>query len=995
MPNIKEKNLVYFNPRIPFNSGSCEGLNLPLSSNAYLLFRKHNYPNIPKPFIIVKRNEAGERLDDQFATYLEINKAGYINETPLNSPFVEGYFLHPFDDEGSTELYDIYVVSKKNLNNFQETQLDNYIPIQGLNNYLYVFVGMPSAEYLLNNLSLEDDRISNLVKDGQFTNTYIDLPANNEFKEGEIRSPITQINDNMTYEVALNQNYTSALFDDTLSVVPFVGDPGLEAAPKNYLRIQAKNSNSALPWTYRDIAFYFEPYYKFDDRPFVLSFCAVNNDLDLTPLLPISVGYERNYGPNAVIEPRTTFADIEPFQVTNLWQKFFTEIDLASNPDYVQMGNPTYVKILLRLPTTLNAFDLSITNIYLDYGSEEVYYPIDYEQTYPNTVDNYGKPIINTSNGYIPMSSRAGEIKQFITANDTETTILADGRVIYPNDVHYYNMNGVLFQIPYSNSYKTGLYDLIGYKYGTGNDHFTCDSLYNNAWTSDTQLFSNIFYWNYSSFNPTSDFTTGLGDGTKIKAVELHTGNDVPIPLQFKAFFEQNNSNKIWFGADSSNYLNAAINNATNPLNPYYYQNYNLNVNYQIVTQATTPVIYGAQKYYQSFIKDNANINDDTLTTRILFPVEDYAINVNNADSIDILNRTILFGDRYGLIDVTKVGINENFEYQFPVNYQFRNSQSININNVNINGFTLMTSKVASSLFNASRSIFGIILPNDTFTGNNIPIIRLMENNGAFPTVTANYNISSVPADSITNGEPYTINTNYVNTYYQNPDYSWSQNPGAGNTIKKIKLFLATKNIKGFGIQIISTTLADYYGLWFFAQSNATREVTTASYVNNVPTINTTVVNDNKFCFYFSNGVTPQPVNPAIPTDAKFIPIIITSATGTVDEIREKISILIEQAVNSYRVQIPNLQGVVLKGHGISSFENSQTTSNSLALISNFRNDGNAGYPKNNIYKDEDCRDIFENSQMSTDGTKVLKGIRIREINSENYMYVYNHISVS
>ncbi len=986
MPNIKEKNLVYFNPRIPFNSGSCTGLNLPLSSNAYLLFRKHNYPSIPKPFIIVKRNEAGERLDDGESTYLTINAAGFIDETTLNSPFVEGYFLYPFDNEGNPELYDIYVVSKKNLNNFQETQLDNYIPTQGLNNYLYVFVGMPSAEYLLNNLSLEDDRISNLVKDGQFTNTYIDLPANNEFKEGEIRSPITQVNDNMTYEVALNQNYTSALFDDTLSVVPFVGDPGLEAAPKNYFRIQAKNSNPALPWTYRDIAFYFEPYYKFNDRPFVLSFCAINNDLDLTPLLPISVGYERNYGPNTVIEPRTTFADIEPFQVTNLWQKFFTEIDLASNPDYVQMGNPTYVKILLRLPTTLNAFDLSITNIYLDYGSEEVYYPIDYEQTYPNTVDNYGKPIINTSNGYIPMSSRAGEIKQFITANDTETTILADGRVIYSNDVHYYNMNGVLFQIPYSNSYKTGLYDLIGYKYGTGNDHFTCDSLYNDAWTSDTQLFSNIFYWNYSSFNPTADFTTGLGDGTKIKAVELHRGQDIPIPLEINTAFQKDNSNEIWYSIDEKNYLNQAIANGLNSA-VFYPSN---SIGYQV--NATGNIINNIQYDQEGiFPLDNPDSDANALfikTSKLCGPISTnpYNGNDNNTFPIKKIDRTLV-GGSWGNIDVTKVDITESPVYITNSDFYVATTPNLS-NSPRIDGLTIIA-KMGPELKDITPGLT-YLNQSSSFTYS---AVKLVSNNDAFPLTSPTFNVEPLPP--IPPQSAFVLKTTVIPTYYQDPAYNWFVAEGTGNTLKKIMPFLANQGRRGFGIQLISTTLADYYGLWFFAQSNATREVTTASYVNNIPTINTTVVDDNKFCFYFSNGATPQPVNPAIPGGTTFIPIVITSATGTGDEIKEKISILIEKAVNSYRVQIPDLRGMVLQGYGNSIFQNFQNNDNpELTMCKNLRNQ-DTGRPKMIEYQKTFT---YAGVYYSGGGSlkKAISGDIIeRTINANDTFYIYNHISVS
>lgn len=983
MINIPEKNLVYFDFRIPFNSASCD-LNMPLSDNAYLLFRKHKQPNEPKPIILVNKTDdaIGTRLDDILVTYIEINKAGFITTNTINSNVVQGYFLYPYDENGEIELYDIYVVAKKNVNGFSQQQLDNYIPTQGTNNYLYALFAMPTDEYLTNNNNTQDDnRISNLVKDGQFSITYLDLPADNGINQGLIRNPVTRINDNITYEVSSNQNYNSSLFGDILSIGTFVGDSGLEASPKNYLRIQAINNNTLQPWIYRDIAFYFEPYFKFNDRPFTLSFCAINNNLDLTVNLPISIGYERFYGNGALVEPRSTFTAIPAKQITNIWTKYTTTITLEPNTNYVQNGNDTYIKILLRLPVNLNSYDLSITNIYLDYGSLEVYYPIDYEQTYNNTVTNYGTSIVNTSSGYIPLSSRAGEIKQYIHSNDTETSILADGRIIYPDDVHYYNMidpasgKNATFNIPYSNSYQTGLYDLIGYKYGTGNDHFTCDSLHNLTWEADAteSTFDNIFYWNYVKFKPT--FITSFGDNSKIAAIELHRGQDVDTSLRIESFFEQNNNSKIWYGADSTNYLDTAKTNATTPLDDYYYGNNAANVTYAAVT-------LGLEKRFSSFIRSDSF--GDLRKNKILFPIEDYAQNLNNANPAQQLNRTFLYGDTYGSIDLNLIGSKESFDYSIPVNYYTSISETYIPTNVD--ALTLIVTKNKDTFYlPAQTKTAGVVFSNQGIGANNVPIVRIMENSGVFPTVNPDYTISAVPADGITNVNPYLINTQYVNTYYQDPAYAWNQAKGTATSLKKIKLFLATQNKAGFGIRFQSLIAANYYGLWFYAESEAKRILKEITYVNNIPTVNNIEINDNKFCFYFSNGSTPEPVSGLIPSGTKFIPVIIT---GTATN-KSTFANILEKAVNSYRVQIPNLQGVVLKSYGISMFENSETTKNTPVLANNFRNDG-SGFPKLNIYSDR----YGSLPVQTTLGNTLQNTLSLDIVYPENYMYVYNHISV-
>ncbi|MEY3415055.1 MAG: hypothetical protein RLZZ418_283 [Pseudomonadota bacterium] len=998
MANIPLSDLVYFNPDIPYNntgtpfpaplggpsnvpSSGLSTFSAPVSGSAYLLFRVHKRPNMPKAMVIVSKTDDAEakRLEDRFVTYIEINKQATINPNTINSNVIEGYYFYPVNEAGQTELYDIYIVPKKLLNGFQPEQLDNYIPMTGVNNYYYPILGMPTEFYLQENIS--NTRVSNLVGDGQFSITEINLPpvtlvdTNNEeinFKEGDIRNPITQINENCIYEVAFNQNYSVSLFGDNLSIGTFDGNPNIESNPEKYLRILATNTSPTEPWVYRDLAFYFEPYYKFDDTPFIISFWAINNNLDLTANLPISIGYQRFYGDGAAVEPRSTFTDISPFAITNIWTKYYANIDLNSNTDYAQEGNNTYVKILIRLPLTFNSFDLSITNVLINYGSNNFTYPLDYEQTYNNTITNYGTSIVNTSSGYIPLSSRAGEIKQYIHSNDTETSILADGRIIYPDDVHYYNMidpasgKNVTFNIPYSNSYQTGLYDLIGYKYGTGNDHFTCDSLHNLTWEADAteSTFDNIFYWNYAIFKPTANFTTGFGDGSVIEAIELNRGQIIDDAFTVKSFFKKDANNEIWYSANSTNYLKAAV---TNGLDSYYFQNHENSVNYTNNIGVNPNLIQRVQSSSDSFKYD------------IRFPLEDYGI--NSAFPAVILNRSFEYGLNYGLIDCVKVGISEFKEYEVPVYYyQNRIGNSIP---TDINGLTLITSKDQNINYGTGTSG---ILPNLTsqIEPQNLPILRIKHENGGFPATNPDFIIQPLQAiPGISTASNFIFNTTIIPTYSSDPLYNWQVAAGTKTSIKKIVLSLAIQGKTAFGIKLKSNVIADYYGKWFTAESKAKRTLKKITYVNNMPTVNNIEIDDNKFCFYFSNGSTPQPVDPAIPNGSKFIPIIFNNTSTKI-----QISQAIEKTINSYRVQIPNYQGVVLKSYGNSIFDipNSDGSNNDVTFCNNFRNEG-FGKPK--MEKETMC-DLTTVSVGNRNTSVALSSV----INSENYMYVYNHISV-
>lgn len=1002
MSQIPFNNLILLNTNIPWMSKACN-TPMPLSNNAYLVFRVHGEPNKKKPIILVRYTDDGNniRLDDEEVTELSINAEGTITTDTIDQSTRKSYWFYPYDENGDIELYDIYVVPRKNTLSQDANYLDQFVPIniginenQGVNNYLYALYNMPLEATIIDQ-NADNSLVSNLIKDGQFTNTYLDLPKDNTFEEGQIRNPITQINDNITYEVAYNQPYDDTFFGDILKIESFIGDPEIESSPKNYFKILATNNFPLTPWTYRDIALYFEPYYKFDNRYFTISFQGINNNLDLVPLLPINIGYERYYGDGSIAEGRITLADIDPIILTNEWNKYSRAILIPSNPDIDPGASNTYVKILLRLPTNVNQFDISITNLLLDYGTIDVIYPIDYQNTYPTTVDNYFKPIVNSTKGYIPLSSRAGEIKQFLTPNDTETSILADGRVIYPDDVHYSrimypenfnssNIKDVIVAIPFSNSFKTGLYDVIGYKYGTGSDHFTCDSLHNNLWNVDTAVFDNVFYWNYNFFNPTSDFS-GLGDGSIIQAVELHRGQDIPDDLLIKSFFEYNNNNKIWYSFNQNNYLQIAENNGVD-VTEYKYSD-------TIMYRYTGTLPAGITDIqYPAFRNDLIYETDGFYYHKAYFvgSVEDNSFNdspINVGYPARTINKLNTAGN-LGLVDVRYQGLEITPTYS--INSEFFAKHKAGAIFTQYNGCQLIAKFSQNNRRyspGATFSIYNDYMPHD------YSIVKIISKNEPFPATNPTYELLPIADSTIVEASVDLITTIMIPTYHQDPQYDWMDIAGNKNTLKKIILWLASQGRKGYGIKFVSTTIADYYGLWFFAQSQATRDVKTTSYTNNIPTITIDTVDDNKFCFYFSNGTTPEPVSPLIPAKTTFIPIIF-GAGATI----EQISQALEKAVNSYRIQIPDFRGMVLQGQGNSVFEvpniNEDDIQNITPMCNNMRNN-EYGIPKKILYEK-----IFTKTYIDFQGPGTVSGetqsnIYEKVIHGFNSALVYHHISVN
>jgi hypothetical protein len=986
--NIDLSLLVPFPSEIPFMN---DGILYPepLSNNAFVIFRVRDKPNKIKTIIEVNFDIYHNRFPDREISSLPIGDNARVINSNNNPNLISSYYYYPYDQFGEVELYDVYIVSKANLGLNYLNTIDQYIPT-ARNTYVDKFSKEPRVWFgqFDPNFSSDTDTL-NLVTDGQFNESYIDLPSdtfifNNvvqQIPQGKVRSLSTPINANTYYELSNLNNFNQTLFGDILtlnnfSTPPTIGTTAilLEGRPAKYLRIQANNNSITELWAYRDVAFLFKPFSKFNDENFIVSFCAINNNPDIAPVVPITLGYERFYGADATIEGRTNFPNILPIELTSNWQKFSIPLKLLASTTILQNGEDTYIKILFRLPTSVNfsTFDISFTNIFIDYGTKEVQYPLVSQSNIEYTVDNNVRPIFSTSIGNIPFASRAGEIKQFIHSNDTETTILADGRIIYPDDVHSYvaknpiNGKNVTFNIPYSNSYQTGLYDLIGYKYGTGNDHFTCDSLHNLTWEADAteSTFDNIFYWNYATFKPT--FITSFNDNSKIAAIELHRGQEIPDNLVFNTFFKTDSNNEIWYSANQTNYLNEGISNG---LDPFYFKNYELNVTYSINSGT---------------IRRN-QIGNAVNTYDITFPVEDYAI--NDAHPTTILNRSFVSSNNYGLIDCIKVGISEFYEYEIPP-YYYTDRTNTNLVPANIDGLTLINAKI--------KNVYYVFLNNagvgGSINSNNLPIVRIKHETGGFPATNPDFivePIQAVPGQNI--ADNFTFNTTVIPTYSSDPLYNWQVAAGTQTSIKKIVLYLATQGKAGFGIQFKSLVAADYYGLWFYAESKAKRTLKEITYANNIPTVNNIEIDDNKFCFYFSNGSTPEPVSGLIPSGTKFIPVIIT---GTATN-KSTFSNILEKTVNFYRVQIPNFQGVVLKGQGYSVFDQPITipiATNQPSFAQNFRNEG-FGYPKMEQERQFNFKPEYYSSGIENNVFSSFPVSKV--INPENYMYVYNHISVN
>ena len=987
--NIDLSLLVPFPSEIPFMN---DGIFYPepLSNNAFVIFRVRDKPNKIKTIIEVNFDIYHNRFPDREISFLPIGDNARVINSNNNPNFISSYYYYPYDQFGEVELYDVYIISKANLGLNYINTIDQYIPTTK-NTYVDKFPKEPRTWFVQfdPNFSLNTDT-ANLVTDGQFNESYLDLPPDTfifndivtQIPQGKVRSLSTPINSNTYYELSNFDNFNQTLFGDILTLNIFTTPPTigttstlLEGRPEKYLKIQANNNNITQLWTYRDVAFLFKPFFKFNNENFIISFCAINNNPDIAPIVPITLGYERFYGADAIIEGRTNFPNISPIELTSRWQKFSISLTLLASETILQNGEDTYVKILFRLPTSVNfsTFDISFTNIFIDYGTKEVQYPLVSQSNIEYTVDNNVRPIFSTSIGNIPFASRAGEIKQFIHSNDTETTILANGRIIYPDDVHSYiaknpiNGKNVTFSIPYSNSYKTGLYNLIGYQYGTGNDHFTCDSLHNLTWEADAieSTFDNIFYWNYSMFQPSANFTAGFGDGSVIEAIELNRGQTIDDALTVKSFFKKDANNEIWYSVNSDNYLKAA---AINNLDLYYFQNHENSVNYTNNTGSTPNLINRVQSSNDSFKYD------------IRFPLEDYG--VNDAFPNVTLNRSFEYGLNYGLIDCVKVGISEFKEYQVPV-YYYQNRIG-NAIPADINGITLITSKDQNINYGSGTSG---ILPNLTsqIEPQNLPILRIKHESGGFPVTNPDFIIQPLQAiPGISTANNFIFNTTIIPTYSLDPLYNWQVAAGTQTSIKKIVLSLAMQGKAVFGIKLKSNVIEDFYGKWFIAKSKATRTLKEIRYSNNIPTVENITIDDNKFCFYLSNGSTPQPVDPLITNGTKFIPIIFNNLSTKI-----QISQTIEKTINSYRVQIPNYQGVILKSYGNSIFDipNSNELNNDTAFCNNFRNEG-FGIPK--MEKETMC-DLTTVSVGNRNTSVALSSV----INSENYMYVYNHISVN
>ncbi|CAB4146506.1 hypothetical protein UFOVP495_22 [uncultured Caudovirales phage] len=992
--NINLSLLVPFPSEIPFMN---DGILYPepLSNNAFVIFRVRDKPNKIKTIIEVNFDIYHNRFPDREISFLSIGDNARVINSNNNPNFISSYYYYPYDQLGEVELYDVYIISKANLGLNYINTIDQYIPTTK-NTYVDKFPKEPRTWFAQfdPNFSLNTDT-ANLVTDGQFNESYLDLPPdtfifNNivtQIPQGKVRSLSTPINSNTYYELSNFDNFNQTLFGDILTLNIFTTPPTigttstlLEGRPEKYLKIQANNNNITQLWTYRDVAFLFKPFFKFNNENFIISFCAINNNPDIAPIVPITLGYERFYGADAIIEGRTNFPNISPIELTSHWQKFSISLTLLTSETILQNGEDTYVKILFRLPTSVNfsTFDISFTNIFIDYGTKEVQYPLVSQSNIEYTVDNNVRPIFSTSIGNIPFASRAGEIKQFIHSNDTETTILANGRIIYPDDVHSYiaknpiNGKNVTFSIPYSNSYKTGLYNLIGYQYGTGNDHFTCDSLHNLTWEADAieSTFDNIFYWNYSMFQPSANFTAGFGDGSVIEAIELNRGQTIDDALTVKSFFKKDANNKIWYSANQTNYLNEGI---ANGLDALLFKNYESNVTYS--THTVPGPINPRTIIGRNQIGSSSNTYD------ITFPVEDYAI--NNASPTTILNRSFVSSNNYGLIDCEKVGISEFYEYEIPP-YYYRARTNKNLVPANIDGLTLINAKIKGVTY----------FTNDDSTGRdlnamNLPIVRIKHEAGGFPATNPNFivkPIEAIPGQNI--ADNFAFNTTVIPTYSLDPLYNWQVAAGTQTSIKKIVLSLAMQGKAVFGIKLKSNVIEDFYGKWFIAESKATRTLKEIRYSNNIPTVENITIDDKKFCFYLSNGSTPQPVDPLITSGTKFIPIIFNNKVTKI-----QISQAIEKTINSYRVQIPNYQGVVLKSYGNSIFDIPNLDgNNNLAFCNNFRNEG-FGCPK---MEQERQFDLSPEALIFGTGSTTFSSFPVSKvINSENYMYVYNHISVN
>lgn len=800
--------------------------------------------------------------------------------------------LNPFDNNSNVLLYNIIV--RRTCEPFCIT-IKN-IPTQALGSQ---------------NSTSDTTAIASMVSNGSFLNSTLTLPSKYFSSEkyalnnNQVRDLVTPITGNISYVwISSKDFYTHEKINDYLSIEQFtVFDQNyynLESNPENFLRIIGDVKDANFLPDHRSLTIKLLGATAIRNQTLCLSFVAANLDANLLEDIPLEFWWSE------IVDGVSTTGQFAG-TITVSDSDFLKYTVFLKQPDQgetqIQKTPNQSTEIQIRLPID-EKFNIGITNLILAYGTQELSF------VRPPAIVN------NVTNSKI-----LGEIVTTIDSEDTRETLVADGRNIYVDDVHEFAttdkdeyFTSFVTSIPLTNIFNKIIGS--GYPHGRGDNSAQCDSLHNPEWEKDAidSGIDNVLYWNYQGFQP--KFQHNIPD-TVIKIVERHRSQDLPSGLEHRVFFAKNNHNAIYFGSETSNWIDEFVKKGGDD---FYY---NTNDNYTGVTRVsdTLRVIFNS-----GFTMMNHNLC--------------FSIFKNTAISSSPSSKISTRGSRYGLILSDQLKANDE------------------------NGFRIKN--IDGTLLNQSCSI----LSNDNRAAgtNGVALYQLMPtacslfaNNGAFPTITDTLNITPYPLTGSEARRGFD-NTKGINFYYQDAaeNIFTDDTTDAIQAKKRIRAALYIKNVAFYEFSIVSTDQDLYNNIYFYFETKDTRDFKVRKVESGKTKFETKTEDVNKFCYYF--GEKPTGLDPET---------IFTSINISQGLTKQEISKLIETAVNtSFQTKFYNLQNSILKSTGVSDFDTKNQNSNYLPqdfeqiACSNFRNQGYQ-YSKNKT-------EHFNYIAFSYDGTRAL-----------------------
>lgn len=793
--------------------------------------------------------------------------------------------LNPFDNNSNVLLYNIIV---------RRTCEPLCLTIKNI----------PAQALGSQNSTSDTAAIASMVSNGSFLNSTLTLPSKYFSSEkyilnnNQVRDLVTPITGNISYVwISSKDFYTHEKINDYLSIEQFtVFDQNyynLESNPENFLRIIGDVKDANFLPDYRSLTIKLLGATAIRNQTLCLSFVAANLDANLLENIPLEFWWSE------IVDGVSTTGQFAG-TVTVSDSDFLKYTVFLKQPDQgetqIQKTPNQSTEIQIRLPID-EKFNIGITNLILAYGTQELSF------VRPPAIVN------NVTNSKI-----LGEIVTTIDSQDTRETLLADGRNIYIDDVHEFAttdkdeyFTSFVTSIPLTNIFNKIIGS--GYPHGRGDNSAQCDSLHNPEWEKDAidSGIDNVLYWNYQGFQP--KFQHNIPD-TVIKIVERHRSQDLLSGLEHRVFFAKNNHNAIYFGTETSNWIDEFVKKGGDD---FYYS---LAITRMRSSRDSDVQISLDYVTVSGVVRAYAMHNHS-----LAFPVVQ-----DEKDNLTTTNKTTKFitrASRYGLIKSDELKANDD--------------QAFRIKNID----TSLLSQSCVILANDNKSS-----EEGFFERQLMPTAcSLFANNGAFPTVTDTLNITPYPLTGSEARRGFD-NTKGINFYYQDA----AENIFTDDTTdviqakKRIRAALYIKNVAFYEFSIVSTDHDLYNNIYFYFETKDTRDFKVRKVENGKTKFETKTEDVNKFCYYF--GEKPTGLDPET---------IFTSINIPQGLTKQEISKLIETAVNtSFQTKFYNLQNSILKSTGVSDFDTKNQNSNYLPqdfeqiACSNFRNQGYQ-YSKNKI----------------------------------------------